>query len=301
MGSIEACKGVLNRLNPTQKGIFCAFIGFTAFSFADINAKWLTGHYSIFQVLFMDHAIASLALLALTPWFGGFKALLRTQKAKIHALRCLINIVLTMLLVYSFSILPLADIYTFIFAMPFFAALLGIVLYKEIPKKAEWIAIILGFIGVLLALQPGTSGFDPRLLWSVLCGVLVALLFGLSRSLQGENVISLGVWTLIGTVIVNGIITALNFTPIPPAHLGIFLMAGLFLAAGMIFTSLGFRMAPAAAVSPILYTEMIWALIFGLIIFGDIPGPWTMLGAAIIIGSGLYLIMAERRNGKNND
>ena len=288
----------LTTLNPVQKAMLIAFLGYTGFAFADLGAKWLTQSYSVYQVIFMDHLAACFFLCLALPWLGGFQALKARTKFHIHFLRAVLNLIIALTFVYSVSILPIADVYTFVFTKPFYAAILGVFLYGQIVKPRHWGAIIVGFIGILVALQPGTKGFDPFLFVPLFCAFVIALMFTISKSLEGESMFSLGFWPLFGTLFVVGPLMIPEWTMPSLFDFGVVALTGAFIAVAITSVSSAFRMAPAAAVSPFLYTEMIWALIFGYLIFADVPDLYMLIGAAIIVGSGLYLIFSEKRTKK---
>lgn len=273
-----------------------ALFGFTSYAMSDICAKWMVQDYSVYQVILMNNSFACLILLLALPKLGGLKALKNIRYKRLHALRAVLNITIALMILHSFTLLPIADVYTFIFAMPFYASLLAIPLYGEHITKNRWIAIIVGFVGVLLALQPGADGFDPNLLWALGCGILIAVMLTITKSMQGESLFYLGFWPVITNVAVAGILVLnSNFQTMPLSDLAMFAMNGGFLTVGILATSNAFRFAPAAAVAPFLYTEMVWALLFGYFLFGDVPNGIMLTGAGIIILSGFYLIETERQ------
>ena len=287
---------MFNALNPTYKGIILAFTGFTAFAFGDVISKWLTADYSVFQVVFINHSFAALYLLTLLHFQAGLGTLKRVSKINLHLFRGVLNACVALSVIFSFSHLPIADVYTFLFTVPFFSALLGLAFYKQAIGTHRALAIVVGFIGVVVGLQPGSTGFTPWLLLPILAGFLIALKFTISRSLEGENTLLLGLWPLLVSAPVAGLLNLGSFEIITAPDMALHMLSGLTTAIGLVCVSQAFRIAPPAAVSPILYTEMIWALLFGYLIFGDVPGMMMMVGAGIIILSGLYLVETERRN-----
>lgn len=284
---------MIPKLNPTQKGILLALMGYTGFSVSDASAKFLTGHYSTMLVITFITLSASVFLLALSPWLGGLAGP-RPHTIKFHLLRTIINFSISILVVMAFARLPLASIYTMIFAMPFIAALLAIPLYKESVTSARWVAIIVGFGGVLIAMRPSPAGFDLDLLLPLGVALGAAVMWIVSRSLDGESAFSMGFYPVFGTFLLTlpFVLTAESLPA--PGHIPFFMICGAGVSAGMICLSLAFRAAPSAAVSPFQYSQMIWGLVFGYVLFSDIPDFWTMIGAAIIIASGLGLIFSER-------
>jgi drug/metabolite transporter (DMT)-like permease len=287
---------MFNDLSVAHKGMILALVGFTSYAFSDICAKWLTQEFSIYQVLFQNNLCASVVLLLAAPKLGGLKSLTTLKFKRLHLLRGVLNAAISFMIMKAFLTLPIADIYTFIFAMPFYAGVLAIFLYGEHVSRNRWIAIIVGFIGVVIALQPGVVTFNPDLLWAMGCGIVIAVMFTISKSLQGESLLALGFWPLIMNVIVGGLLClTIEYETVSVPYVLLSIMNGVFIAMGILFVSNAFRIAPASAVSPFLYTEMIWAILFGYLIFGDVPGAMMLLGASVIILSGLYLLVTERR------
>lgn len=283
-------------MSKTRLGMVLALCGFTSYAISDICAKWLLQDYSLYQVIFINNIFACAALLIALPWLGGKAALFSMRHKRLHALRGVLNVSISLLIGHSFTLLPIADVYTFIFAMPFYAAVIGIVLYGEKVTRNRWIAIIIGFGGVLIALQPGAAGFNPALLWPLACGITISLMFSVTKSMQGESLFAIGFWPLTVNVAFCGFMAFQGgMQSIALFDMMIFALNGATIALGILTVSNAFRIAPSAAISPFLYTEMIWAIVFGYLIFGDVPGGMMLAGAGVIILSGFYLIESERR------
>ena len=288
---------MFNHLTHIQKGMAVAFIGYSGFAMSDASAKFLTGHYDTFQIIAYIMLFASLLLLAASPWMGGVSKVQR-GKARYHALRMVMNFLVSVFIVLAFAQLPLASIYAIIFAKPFIAALLAIPFYAERVSSARWIAIAIGFCGVLIAMRPDADGFDLALLLPLGAALCSAVMWISSRSLEGESVFSMGFYPIIGTSILSFIVSVSGFGggfALPElAHMPFFMICGVGVSAGVIGLSVAFRMAPSAAVSPFHYTQMIWGITLGFLVFGDVPDFVTLIGAAVIISSGLFLIYRER-------
>lgn len=291
-------------LCSTQLGMLIGFGGFTAFALADVVSKWLTLSYdNLLTIVFWNYLSACLFLLCLRPFLPRKEGSTRSKRFifAIHGVRALVNFLIGVLVVYSFSQLPISSVYTFLFTMPFFAAMIDAQFYNHPLTKPRIFSILVGFIGVVVAMRPGLESFNPLFIIPLATGVLIAVLFSISKSLEGQSVFSLGFWPLALAVMCLGPYVGYEYLhglPLPAAeHIPYFLLLGVLNATGMTCVSLGFRLAPAAAVSPLLYTEMIWAIILGYLIFGDAPAGMMLLGAGIIIASGIYLIESERPNG----
>lgn len=294
---------LFGHLNKSQVGMILALVGFTSYAFSDICAKWLVMHYSSYQAIAINNGFACCFLLLALPWLGGVKAFKEVRYKRLHALRSLLNIAISLIIMHIFTLLPIADIYTFIFAVPLYASLLAIPLYGEHITRNRLIAIIVGFGGVILALQPEGGNFDLNLLWALACGVLIAVMLTITKSMQGESLFSMGFWPILTNVVVCSVLilnSEAGMQPVATGDLLLFALNGLLLTIGILTISNAFRIAPAAVVSPFLYTEMIWAILFGYLIFGDVPNGGMLAGAGVIILSGFYLIETERKSGRRN-
>ncbi len=288
---------MFNRINPVYKGIVLALFGYTAFSFADTCTKYLVGHYPIYQVIAIDNTLAALFLLVISGKLGGLAGTFSRVNLKIHGLRTFLNLGVNVLIAFCLYYLPLANVYTLIFAKPFFAALLALPLYGERITPTRLLAIIIGFIGVVIAMKPG-AGFDPLMALPLLIAFFSALMYVCARSLHEPTLFSLGFIPMAGVALVIAPFAVSSFS-MPSLHdLGIFAIGGICMGAAIVCVSLAFRIAAASAVAPFMYVEMVWALIFGLIIFNDWPDVWMLAGAFVIIASGIYLVETERRNFK---
>ena len=288
---------MFNHLTNTQKGMALALIGYTAFSFSDASVKWLSVQgYSVFQIIAVDTAIGSLLMLCFASKLGGLASLKDARNSKIHGLRVILNTGVNFSIVYCYSIMPLATVYTAIFTLPFIAALIAIPLYGERIGLHRWVSIMLGFTGVLIAFQPWQDGVNLLLMALPLgATTLIALMFLVARSLKGSSLLAMGFYPIFGSCLLTIPFAITSFTPIELEHLHAFILSGILMTTGIICVSLAFQIADSAAVTPIVYTELIWAILFGIFLFGDYPGPWMMVGAVVIIGSGLYLLRSERR------
>lgn len=284
------------KLSNNFKGIILAIVGFTCFAMADANAKFLTQSYDPVQIVGTTAIFTSILCLIFAPFLGGLRNTLRTKKLKFHIGRGAMNIIAALIIVYSFSKLTLAGTYSMLFVTPFIISILAIPLFKEKVSWHGWIAIIIGFIGVLVVVRPGIADINPYLLVPLTGTIFIAALFLFARKLdENETLVSLAFYPAMANVI---FITPVGLWlyGLPSTHdLFMFFVQAIFIIGGLIFTALAFRTAKASIVSPFLYTEIIWAIGFDNYLFNEPPDKWTLIGAAIIISSGIYLIETERR------
>ncbi len=287
---------ITQKLNRTQKGMLIAFGGYTAFAFGDTAVKYLsTLDYSIHQIIAVNTALASFLMLLFAPILGGAKSLKDIPNAKVHAGRIILNTTINLSIVYCFSIMPLASVYTAIFTLPFIAALISIPLFGEKIGLHRWVSIVIGFCGILIAFQPWSGGFDlMQFLLPIGTTVLIALMFLMTRYFKDSSPLAIGFYPVFGCCLLVSPLALADFQAIAIAHLPFFLIASTCVSLGIIGLSLAFQKTDSAAITPLLYSEMIWAILFGILIFGDYPDLWMLVGAAIIILSGVYLVQRER-------
>jgi drug/metabolite transporter (DMT)-like permease len=287
---------MFSSLSPTYKGILLALTGYSAFAVADICAKWLMQYYTVSQVICIENILAVVLLVILSPLLGGMTGTFDRKNLKINLCRSALNFMLAMILNYSYKIFPIADVYTMIFTKPFMVTLLAFWFFREVASRNQWLAIVAGFIGVMIAMRPGTEGFDPMLFLPLLATVMIALLFFTARFLDKPSAFSAGFFPTLGVAVLAFPLMMTDFVMPELDHMAVFILLGIVAAAGMTAVSLSFRIAASSVVAPFLYIEMLWALVFGWMIFGDVPDLWMLAGAGIIILSGIYLLLSERRN-----
>ncbi len=271
-------------------------MGYTAFAITDICAKWLSAEYSVYQIIVAQNGIACVLLVAFSPFLGGMRCLLNRRNWRVNAFRAGINVLIAIILTYSYKHFALADVYTLIFTLPFMTALLSLWFFREPVTRCRWIAIGTGFTGVLIAMRPGAADFNPEIIIVLAGTVLVALLYTSTRFLHDPSAFCVGFVPAFGAAAFCLPLAATDFEIPDMTHLPIFLLMGAMIGFGITAVSLAFRIAPAAVVAPFLYIEMLWALGSGWLLFGDKPDVWMLAGAAIIILSGIYLLRAEWKN-----
>jgi drug/metabolite transporter (DMT)-like permease len=160
----------------------------------------------------------------------------------------------------------------------------------------RWAAVIVGFVGVLIIVRPGAAAFQPASLVVVATAVFYAFIMISARRIDRRE----GVWTLMFYVVLfpllfSGLAVPLVWQAPQLAHLPQFFGMAVFGTLGMTLISQAFRLAPAAIVAPFDYTALIWASLLGWLVWGEIPGAWIYAGAAVIIASGIYIVIRETR------
>lgn len=281
---------------PRAIATICAGVALLVSS--DAIAKLLTERYDPAQIIFLRNAIAvpvvALALIALR----GPQAL-HTNHLRLHALRGLIMVTGGYLFFTGLSFLPLAEATALVFSAPIFITALSVPLLGETVGWRRWGAVILGFAGVLIIVQPGSAAFQPASLLVVGTAVCYALFMITARWIgRGESV-----WTMMLFVLLFPMIYAAPFALAlwqapQPGDIWLFVATALVGSLGITLIAQAFRLAPAAVVAPFDYTALLWAVGLGWLIWGDVPMLWTMVGALVIIVSGLLILLRETRRGQ---
>ncbi len=284
-----------NSLQHTAGGIAFMCAGVASLCVNDAMAKLLTATYSPLQILFMRNVIALPLAIALTIAMSGVPAL-RSHRPLAHLLRGFLWIAATMFFFTSLMHLGLAEATAIIFVAPLFITAISAIFLREHVGWRRWLAVLIGFAGVLVVVRPGGAAFQPAALLPVGAAIVYAVLMISSRFVdKRETVWTLLLW-LTGTgAFLSAFVVPFVWVPLRGEDVWLFLGVAVFGTAGMTMMSQAFRMAPAAVVAPLDYTALIWATGLGFLIWGDVPDLATYLGAAVIIASGIYVILRESR------
>lgn len=269
----------------------CAGVAFLVVN--DAIAKILTDRYDPVQIIFLRNLIAVPMIVACVLALRGSQDL-RTRHLGLHALRGLLMLLGAYLYFTSLRFLPLAEATALIFSAPIFITALSVPLLGEAVGWRRWGAVLLGFVGVLVVVQPGAAGFQPAALLPVGAAALYALFMVSARWIgPGE-----GIWTMMLFVVLFPMIYAAPFavwvwTPVQSDDLWLFFAIAIFGSLGITLIGQAFRIAPAAVVAPFDYTALIWAAALGWLIWGDLLAFRTIVGALIIVASGIIIVLRE--------
>lgn len=277
-----------------------AFAGFFAFSIIDAFSRHLiTGGHSVFLVGTTFQALATLILLACSAKLGGIASIAASPNKKFHVTRGALYLVSVTTNLYAFAHLPFALVYSLLFTGSLWAILFSRFVTGEVFRPRDTLAVLGGMAGAIIVLRPwDVVTFD----WTALLPLLSAMMYG-TRSLidrkiaPRETPLSMAVWPMLVTVPVYGALTLfladnLHMPSLPDA--GIMLLSGALVGVGMVCLPWAFRHAPITIVGPFHYTQLIWGTLIGLIFFDQHVDLWTMVGGAIIVGSGLSVMLKAR-------
>jgi len=273
-------------------------VGVACLCVNDALAKTLTVAYSPLQIQFLRNTIA-LPFALLIAWKMGGAAALRSHRPVAHFMRGGLWIGATFLFFTSIKYLGLAEATALIFVAPLFITALSALIFREPVGWRRWLAVAVGFLGVLIAVRPGTSAFQTVSLLPVATAFVYALLMLSARWVDERE----SVWTLLlymtGTgAVLSLFIVPLVWTPVRPEDYWLFIAVAIFGTAGMTMMTQAFRLAPAVVVAPLDYSAIIWATLLGWLFWNEIPDALTFVGAAVIIASGVFIIWREHRVGR---
>jgi len=276
-------------------GIAFAVLSFGCFSGADAVVKWLSGGFTVFQSMFVATWFAFVPVLALVLATEGVAGL-RPKRPALVVLRGALVTSAALCVLWSFTRLPMTDGYALVFAAPLIVTALAPLVLGETVGWRRWAAVVIGFLGVIVMLRPGFAVLDVGHVAAFASAILFALGLLVLRRLGAEE--SNGA-LLVGLLATTQVMVAplMPFLWVTPGAGDIALMAlsGMLAGGAHIFLVLAFKAAPAPVVAPYQYSQMIWGIVFGLVLFGDRPDPVVLLGAAVVVGSGLYILRRELR------
>lgn len=277
-------------------GIGLMLLGICMFSFGDALGKFIVATYSVGQLLWLR---ACAALIVLLPMIWRHRAeFMPLERPWLQLLR----VVLSTLEVAAFFIatvyLPLADVITYYLACPIFVTALSAIVLREHVGWRRWSAILIGFCGVLIALRPSTQTVSWPALIALGGSLSFAFLMIITRSLRATPDIVLASTQFMGTFALGAVLSPFGWITPDPGGLAMFAVAGCISICALLCVNRSLKLAPASVVVPYQYSMIVWAVMFGYLVFGDVPQVATIVGAAIIIGAGLYIFLREQKLGQ---
>jgi drug/metabolite transporter (DMT)-like permease len=277
-------------------GIALMLLGVFMFSFGDALGKYLVSTYAVGQLLWLR---ACAALLVLSPLIWRHRReFLAMERPRLQAIR----IVLSTLEVAAFFLatvyLPLADVTTYYLACPIFVTALSALVLREQVGWRRWSAILIGFCGVLIALRPSAQTISWPAMIALGGSVSFSLLLLITRSLRATPDIVMATLQFLGTFLLGALMSPFGWVTPSAGSLALFVAAGCISVTALVCVNRSLKLAPASVVVPYQYSMIIWAVMFGIAVFGDVPQPATIVGAAIIIAAGLYIFLRERKLGR---
>ena len=282
-------------MGPNTKGALLALLSFGLYATHDVIVKGLGADYSPFQIVFFS-VMFSFPLVVVVLIRDAEPGHLRPVHPWWTAIRTAAAVTTAAAAFYAFSTLPLAEVYAILFAAPLLITILSIPILGERVRLRRWIAVIVGLSGVIVVLRPGVTQFELGHLAAVVAAFGSALASIIVRKIGNEErPVVLVLYPMLTNFVVMGALTAFVYVPMPLGHLALnATMAVLGFAASMIIIY-AYKAAEAVIVAPMQYSQILWAVVFGALFFDEFPDGVTLIGAAIIIASGVYIVLREGR------
>lgn len=275
------------------RGALLSLAAFAIYATNDVLVKYLGASYSPFQLIFFS-GLLSFPLVTFLLMSDRTDGNLIPKHPYWTAIRTTTAVLNGIAGFYAFSVLPLAQCYAIFFAMPILITLLAIPILGEKVGLHRGVAIIVGLLGVIIVLRPGQEPFGFGHLSALAAALLGAMTSVIVRKIgHEERSVVLMLYPMIANFVVMAVALPFVYIPIPATHFGLMAsMALLGLVAGMLAIA-AYRRAPAIIVAPMQYSQIIWAIIYGFLIFGEKIDLWTAVGTGVIILAGVYIVLRE--------
>lgn len=284
-------------LTDNMKGAAFMSASMAGFAFNDAFIKLAATEASIYQAIFIRGCFATLLIGAFAWYHGAFRTRLERRDAKLIAWRSLWEALATVCFLTALVHMPLANVTAILQALPLTVTLAAAVFLGEAFGWRRGLAILVGFLGVLLIVQPGATGFNIYAVLALAAVICVTARDLIVRKLS-SSVPSLLVAFITAVVITcaGGAISLVqgNWIPIDWTEIRLLAYAALFIFGGYFYSVAAMRVGEVASVTPFRYTIMIWAILLGWWNWGDVPDPLTWVGILIVVAAGLFTIWRER-------
>jgi drug/metabolite transporter (DMT)-like permease len=282
-------------VTPALRGMLLVVVAVGIFAVMDTIAKYLARSYPVAGVVWARYAANLVILLAFLAARGEFKRL-RTARPALQIMRGLLLAGATLLYFTSLTVLPLAEAAAIGFVMPLFLAVLAVPMLGERMDGARLAAVLVGLAGALVIVRPGASVFTPYALLPVGMALCNALYQILTRKVAGlEHPLTSLVWgAIVGAVLFSFFLPFAWVTPTDPRHWILLAIIGLLASVGHFVLIKAYDYASATGLAPFFYTQLVWVMLLGWLVFGEFPDGWSMLGMGIIVASGIYLVGRQR-------
>ena len=260
----------------------------------DAISKWLMQDYSIYQVLLLRTVFSLLPILVVVRREGGYGRL-RGARVWVCLGRGCLAVACFVLFLAALPLMPLVDIFAIVMSAPLLISALSVLILKEPVRFRRWVAVLVGFSAVLVMVRPG-GDISSLAAW-LMVGCVVTYSFAMILTRRLGSTESAGAMTFYSALVFLAVgLIAAPFTWIQPTPFGMLLMAATGLLAGSAQYCLteAFRIAPASVVAPFEYTSLLWAMLLGFLVWGDVPTTLVLVSAAVVIVSGIYVLHDER-------
>ena len=282
-------------MSSNARGAVMALLAFAIFSTHDVFIKTLGGIYSPIQIVFFS-VLLSFPLATLMLMRDSTPGTLLPRHPWWMALRTGAAVLTGVSAFYAFSVLPLAQTYAILFASPLLITILAIPILGERVRLRRWLAVLVGLTGVLIVLRPGATDLTLGHLAALAAAIGGSVASIIVRKIGAEErPVVLLLYPMVANFICMGAALYWVYEPMPFSHLGQLALIAVMAWAAQRFVILAYNTGEAAIIAPMQYSQIIWATLYGLLFFDEALDGATILGAGVIIASGIYIVLRESR------
>jgi drug/metabolite transporter (DMT)-like permease len=284
-------------MTDNTRGALLMMVGMAVFTVSDTAMKLIGQEMPLFQAVLLRGILVSLAFLVLALRARALSGPLAPRDRLLLAVRVAAEAICAWFFFLALFSMPLANLVAIMQALPLAITLAGALFLGESVGWQRWSMIALGFVGVLMIVRPGTEGFDRFAVFALLSVAFVTVRDLATRRMSATvPSLRMGFWSAFGVTIFGAVGSLSEDWVMPDARLAmLLLLSAVFILAGYILVIVAVRRGDLAVVTPYRYTGLVWALLFGWMVFGDWPDGMTLAGAGLIVATGLYTFFRERK------
>lgn len=285
---------MFKNLSDSAKGAWCMIISTLVLTIQDAITKWLTADFHAGEVMFYRGIFTFLPIVFMVAWAGNWRVLI-SRDLKGTLIRAVLGAATSIFVILSFVYLPLATALAIIFLNPIILTALSVPMLGERVGWRRWVAVLIGFAGVLIMVRPSGGGVPYFYIFPLVAALLASLRDVATRRLRGtDNSISILFYSMLVAILAGG-----ASLPVLGGHWpglfdwGLLAAAGILAAVAHLLIIQALLLAPAGTVAPFRYLSLVWAAVIGYGVWGDVPDQWKLAGAALVVGGGLFILHRE--------
>lgn len=284
-------------LSDNMRGAGLMMVAMAAYTFNDACMKALSGEIPMFQSVFLRGVLSTMLLLIVARARGGLRFNLPRREWGLIAIRAASEVAATVFFLTALFNMPIASVTAILQVLPLTVALAAAVFLREPLGWRRMLAILVGFIGVLIIVRPGADGFNIYAISAMMAVVFVTIRDLVVRRMSASvPSMTVAISASAAVTISFGLASlTVEWVPLGLAHMGLIFTAALFLLAGYISSVTVMRVGEIGFTAPFRYTGLIWAMILGWLVFAEWPDNLTLIGAGIIVATGVFTLYRERR------
>jgi drug/metabolite transporter (DMT)-like permease len=274
-------------------GILLMLAGIFLFSVNDALGKWLVATYTVWQVLLIRSA-AALLVLAPFIWREGIAPFRQVPKPGLQIVRVIFSTLEVAGFYWAVKYLSLADVMTFYLAAPIYVTAVSALFLREQVGWRRWSAVLIGFVGVIIALRPTSASWSAPALIALAGSFSFSFLMIVTRHLRGTSDTVLVTGQTVAALIFGAAFAPFHWVALTWRDSVLLALLGVVAMIAHVCVNRSLKLAPASVVVPYQYTLIVWAIVFGFFVFGDVPEIAMLAGAAVIVGAGIYIFIREQ-------